>query len=192
MLPISFETARLLLRPYQPSDAAWYYQMALANQEHLRRYEAGNSIMTIHTLQDAERVVQRFADDFTERHCFFLGAFVKLSGEFACQIYVGPLSWELPEFSIGYIAEVSHQGMGYVSEAAGAALDFVFEHLHALRASLQCDDTNLRSFHVAERLGMVREAHFRQNRRNADGSLSGTYHYAMLRHEWEKRKAAQG
>jgi RimJ/RimL family protein N-acetyltransferase len=190
-LPSSLETPRLLLRPYQPSDAAWYFEMSLANQEHLRRYESGNSILTIQSLQDAEVVVQRFAGDWAARHCFFLAAFDRLSGEFVCQIYIGPLSWELPEFTIGYIAEKDHEGMGYVTEAARAALGFIFEHLHAQRASLETDDTNLRSYRIAERLGMQREAHFRENRRNPDGTLSGTYHYAMLRSEWEALNAAQ-
>lgn len=188
-LPASFETRRLLLRPYQPSDATWYYAISLANQEHLRRYESGNAIMTICSLAEAEVVVRRMSEDWANGLCFFLGGFERESGDFVCQVYIGPVSWELPEFTLGYIAEVSHQGHGYVTEAAGAALDMVFEHLHAQRVSLQCDDTNLPSFHVAERLGMLREGHLRQNRRNADGSLSGTYHYGMLRSEWQQRKA---
>ena len=191
-LPTSLTTARLLLRPYQPSDAPWYYQMSLANQAHLARYEAGNSIMTIHTLQDAETVMQRFANDFAERNCFYLGAFDKQTGEFVCQIYIGPLSWELPEFTMGYICEKDHQGQGYVTEAARAAMDFVFEHLGALRLSLETDDTNQRSYRVAERLGMAREAHLRQNRRNPLGGFSGTYYYGMLRDEWAALRAKPG
>lgn len=183
-------TPRLLLRPYRVSDASWYYEMALANQEHLRRYESGNAIMTIQTLADARAVVQRMAEDWDARQCFFLAAFEQTTGEFACQIYIGPLSWELPEFSLGYIAEKDRQGMGYVTEAARAALDFVFEHLNAQRLSIQTDDTNLRSYRVAERLGLLREGHFRQNHRHPDGSLTGTYHYAMLRSEWEARHAS--
>jgi RimJ/RimL family protein N-acetyltransferase len=184
-------TPRLLLRPYRTSDAAWYYAMSLANQSHLARYESGNSIMTIHTLEDALAVVQRMADDWAARHCFFLAAFDKSNAEFACQIYIGPLSWSLPDFTLGYIAEKDHQGKGYVTEGARAALDFIFGSLNAIRASLEVDDTNERSYRVAERIGMQREAHFRQNHRHPDGSLTGTYHYGMLRSEWEALKAAQ-
>ena len=191
-LPTSLTTPRLLLRPYQPSDAAWYYPMSLANQEHLRRYESGNSIMSIHSLEDAQVVMQRMAEDWDAHHCFFLAAFEQQTGEFACQIYIGPLSWELPEFTLGYIAEKDHQGKGYVTEAARAAVDFVFEQLGALRLSLSCDDTNERSYRVAQRLGMQREAHIRQNHRQPDGTLTGTYHYGMLRQEWEALKAAAG
>ena len=180
-LPSSLTTPRLLLRPYQPSDAAWYYEMALANQEHLRRYEAGNSIMTIHTPAEAEVVVQRMADDWDARHCFFFAAFEKQTGGFTCQIYVGPLSWDLPEFTIGYIVEKDHQGQGYVTEAARVARDFIFEHLHAQRASIETDDTNLRSIRVAERLGMVKEAHFRQNRRNPAHKTTPNFQEEIVR-----------
>jgi aminoglycoside 6'-N-acetyltransferase len=166
--------------------------MSLANQEHLRRYESGNSIMTIQTLEDAQVVVQRMANDWTEHQCFFFGAFDRHTGEFVCQIYVGPLSWELPEFTLGYICEKDHQGQGYVTEAAGAAMDFVFEHLNAHRLSLRTDDTNARSYHVAERLGMQREAHIREDHRHPDGTITGTYQYGMLRQEWEALKTRQG
>jgi len=31
---------------------------------------------------------------------------------------------------------------------------------------------------------MVREGHIRENKRNADGSISGTLHYGLLRSEF--------
>jgi ribosomal-protein-alanine N-acetyltransferase len=184
-------TPRLLLRPYRPADAVWFYPMSQAIKDHLRRFEAGNSIMTIETLAEAQAVLQRMADDWDAHNCFTLAAFEQLTGDFACQIYIGPLSWSLPEFTLGYIAEKDHEGQGYVTEAARAVLDFVFQTLNAQRLSVECDDTNQRSYHVAERLGMQREAHFRQNRRHPDGTLTGTYHYGLLRSEWQALKAAQ-
>jgi len=50
---------------------------------------------------------------------------------------------------------------------------------------MQCDDTNVRSRRVAERCGMVLEGHFRENKRNRDGTLSGTLHFGLLRREFE-------
>jgi RimJ/RimL family protein N-acetyltransferase len=38
---------------------------------------------------------------------------------------------------------------------------------------------------VAERCGMVREAHIRENKKRADGGFNGTLHYGLLKNEWK-------
>jgi RimJ/RimL family protein N-acetyltransferase len=50
---------------------------------------------------------------------------------------------------------------------------------------LECDESNERSWRVAERCGMVREGHWRENKLNEDGSFSGTLHYGILKNEFE-------
>jgi aminoglycoside 6'-N-acetyltransferase len=183
-IPTRMETERLYLRCYQAGDGPWYYAMSQKNKPHLARYESGNPVMTINTEQDAEIVVRNFAAAWVARNAFFLGAFRRDTHEFVAQIYIGPANWDLPEFEIGYFVDVEHEGQGYVTEAAGAALRFVFEHLEAHRVRLECDDTNARSYRVAERCGMVREGHIRENKKNPDGSISGTLHYGILRSEF--------
>jgi RimJ/RimL family protein N-acetyltransferase len=187
-LPTRLETARLLLRCYQPGDGPWYYAMGLRNQAHLARYETGNPARTLHTPEEAEVLMREFAAAWVARERFFLGAFDRRTETFVAQIYIGPVNWELPEFELGYFADVAHEGQGYVTEAARAALGFIFTHLHAHRVRLGCNDTNTRSYGVAERCGMVREGHLRENKRHADGSLSGTLYYGLLRAEFERER----
>ncbi len=184
-LPTRLETKRLYLRSYQPGDGRWYFAMAQRNRAHLLRYESGNPILSLASEHEAEALVQRFAAEWAARTCFFMGAFVRATDEFAAQIYVGVVSWQLPEFEVGYFADIGHQGQGYVTEAVQAALGLIFEHLHAHRARLECDDTNTRSAQVAERCGMVREGHLRENMRSADGALSGTLLFGLLRREFD-------
>jgi len=184
-LPARIETERLYLRPYHRGDGRWYYVMSQRNRAHLARYEAGNPLLSLRSEADAEALVQDFAAQWAARTSFFLGAFDKRIDAFAAQIYVGPSNWDVPEFQIGYFADIDHEGCGYVTEAAQAALRFLFEHLRAERVCLECDDTNTRSVRVAERCGMLREGHFRQNKRGADGALSGTLHFGLLRREFE-------
>ncbi len=52
------------------------------------------------------------------------------------------------------------------------------------RLCLHCDETNMRSIRVAERCSMLREGHLRENRRNPDGTFSGSYIYGLLEHEY--------
>jgi ribosomal-protein-alanine N-acetyltransferase len=184
-LPERIEAERLYLRPYRAGDGSWYYAMSLRNREHLIPYEAGNPALSLESEEAAEELMREFAAAWTQRNAFFMGAFRREDEVFLAQIYVGPVSWDLPEFSVGYFVDVVHQGQGYVSEAVHAALGFAFRALGAVRVSLSCDEKNLRSIRVAERCGMLREGHLRENKRYPDGSVSGTYLYGLLRREWE-------
>ena len=125
------------------------------------------------------------ATAWTERNYFFLGAFDKITGEFVAQIYVGPVDWKLPEFQIGYFADLDHEGQGYVTEAVRATLGVIFNHLNAHRVRLECDETNVRSLRVAERCDIIREGHLRENKRNPDGTYSGSLIYSLLKSEFK-------
>jgi RimJ/RimL family protein N-acetyltransferase len=184
-IPTRIDTERLYLRSYQPGDGPWYFAMSQKNQSHLMRYEADNVVMGIKSDEDAEILVRDLAAEWVARNSFFLGVFDKRTDEFVAQIYVGPVSWDLPEFQIGYFVDKDFEGQGYVTEAVKATIGFVFNHLMAYRIRLKCDDTNVRSIGVAERCGMTREGHIRENKRNSDGEYSGTLYYGLLRREFE-------
>jgi RimJ/RimL family protein N-acetyltransferase len=182
-IPTHLETRRLHLRCYQPGDGSWYYAMSQKNRAHLAQYEADNVVMTIRTEEDAEVVVRDLANAWAARDCFFLGVFDKQTEAFVAQIYVGPVNWDVPEFQIGYFVDA--EGHGYVTEAVTAVLQFIFEHLKAHRVRLECDDTNVRSYRVAERCGMAREGHLRENKKRSDGTFGGTLCYGLLHREFE-------
>ena len=182
-LPTRIETERLYLRCYGAGDGAWYHVMSQRNKPHLARYEAGNAVMTINSEEEAEAVVRDFAACWAAGDAFFMGVFRRDTQAFVAQIYVGVANRDLPELELGFFADVEHQGQGYVTEAAKAALRFAFEHLGAHRVRLRCDDTNMPSRRVAERCGMVREGHIRENKRSEDGSITGTLLYGLLRSE---------
>jgi aminoglycoside 6'-N-acetyltransferase len=184
-LPTRIEAERLYLRSYQAGDGPWFYAMIQRNRAHLARYETGNVVLTVESEQDAENLVRELAADFEARNCFFMGAFHRETDDFLAQVYVGPVNWRLPEFALGYFADRDHQGRGYVTEAARAALGFVFEHFRAHRVRLECDDTNVRSQRVAERCGFVQEGHIRENKITPDGERTGTLFYGLLRSEFE-------
>jgi RimJ/RimL family protein N-acetyltransferase len=184
VLPGKFESQRLTLRPYQAGDGAIFYAAGQKNRQHLQRYEAENAILSPKTEAEAEALVQELAADWAARKCFFLGAWEKASGEFVAQVYIGVVNWDTPEFEVGYIADIAHEGRGYVTEAVKTALGFVFDHLQAQRVSLRCDIANLRSQRVAERCGFTREGHLRQSKRLSDGNFTDTLIYGLLRREW--------
>jgi ribosomal-protein-alanine N-acetyltransferase len=184
-IPARIEAGRIYLRSYEAGDGRWYYAMSQRNRAHLARYEADNVVMSIASEQKAEVIVRELAAEWRARSAFFMGAFDRETDEFVAQVYVGPVSRDLPEFEVGFFVDKDHQGQGYVTEAVRAALAFTFEHLNAHRVRMECDDTNERSWRVAERCGMIREGHIRENRVTADGERSGTLYFGLLKREFE-------
>lgn len=183
-LPTRIETNRLYLRGYQAGDGPWYYTMSQKNKHHLTQFESGNAVMSINKEEDAEITVRDFTVAWAERSAFFMGVFQRVTNDFVAQIYIGAVNWDLPEFELGYFADIDHEGQGFVTEAAEAALGFIFNQLWAARVRLECDDSNSRSYRVAERCRMIKEGHIRENKRNADGSFHGTLLYGLLRSEF--------
>jgi len=187
--PTCIETKRLYLRCYQAGDGPWYYRMSQRNKPHLVQFEAGNAVMNINKEEDAEITVRDFAVAWAERSAFFMGVFHRITNDFVAQIYIGVVNWDLPEFDLGYFADVDHEGEGYITEAA---LGFIFNQLGAARVRLECDDTNTRSYRVAERCGMIKGGHIRENKRNANGRINGTSIYGLLKCEFMTRESQSG
>ncbi len=183
-LPPKIETDRLLLRSYREGDEKWYLEMSQRNRVHLEKYEPDNPVMEIHGKDDAKKIISDLVNAWKTSTHFFMGVFLKGPDQFVAQLYIGPVNWDLPEFGIGYFADVKHEGKGYVTEAVNAVVKLLFERLNAYRIRIETDDTNARSIGVAERCGFVEEDHIRENKKNPDGTHSGTLYYGLLRSEF--------
>jgi aminoglycoside 6'-N-acetyltransferase len=183
-LPFSLATERLVLRRYRPDDAAWYAAMAQRNRTHLSRYESGNAAMKISSEADALAAIKGFEEVANAGRAALLGAFRRTDTAFVGQVYIGVADADLPGYIVGYFCDEAHLRQGYTREAAAAAVASLFHDCGALRVGLWCDDTNEASRRIAERLGMRREGHLRADKRNADGSISGSLCYGLLRDEF--------
>lgn len=183
-IPDQIQTQRLFLRPYQEGDGPMLYAIKLRNQEHLTPYESDNFLLHIKDEDHAETVIKDFSNAWLERNYFFYGIFEIDSDDWAGQVFIAPTNWDLPMFSIGFIADVDHQRMGYITEAVMAVTRMLFEVLGAHRVQADCNETNTRSWLLLERCGFKREGHLRENKMNHNGSYHGDYIYGMLRSEF--------
>jgi RimJ/RimL family protein N-acetyltransferase len=84
---------------------------------------------------------------------------------------------------IGWTLHPDQMGSGYMTEAAGATLAIAFNDLELHRVRAQLDARNRRSAALCKRLGMRREALFREDMW-FKGEWSDTAIYAILNHEW--------
>jgi aminoglycoside 6'-N-acetyltransferase len=184
LLPTAIATNRLRLRRYRQGDAAWYAEMAVRNRAHLARYESGNAAMRISDEGDAQGVLDDFDRLAFEGKAVFLGVFRAGDAVFVGQIYVGVSNAGLPGYLIGFFADEAHVRRGYIGEAAAATVSALFGECGAERIGLWCDDTNMASQRIAERIGMCREGHVRSDKRHGDGSVTGSLCYGILRAEF--------
>ena len=87
--------------------------------------------------------------------------------------------------TIGYSIGEEHWAKGLASEAAQTVLIWAFKDLKLEKVSATADVRNKRSISVMRKLGMTREALFR-NDRVIRGVRTGMVWYGILRQEWTK------
>jgi RimJ/RimL family protein N-acetyltransferase len=91
---------------------------------------------------------------------------------------------------IGWIFDPAHHGHGYATEAANAILDLAFGPGDMHRVSARCDVRNEASWRLMVRLGMRREAHFREHA-IFKSEWDEEYIYAILWQEWHALRNQQ-
>ena len=93
---------------------------------------------------------------------------------------------------LGWILHRDFWHHGYMTEAANTIMKYGFETLGLHRIYATCNAENTASFHVMERLGMRREAHFLKNRFSRvdnEKVWHDEFHYAMLDEEWKAKSS---
>ena len=88
------------------------------------------------------------------------------------------------EAEIGWVIAPAHQGQGFATEAARAALLICFEHLGLRRVTAGCFVENQASWHIMEKLGMRREYHSRSDGLHRTRGWLDGFEYAILADEW--------
>jgi [ribosomal protein S5]-alanine N-acetyltransferase len=170
------ETERLTLRRFTPSDGP---------AVHLYM---GDPIVTRWLPQGRldEAAAQAFADRQAGGRATALAVVERASGALIghtdFHTWFGPDTWE-----IGWAIGRPHQGRGYATEAAGALTAHAFETLRGHRVVATCQPENPASWRVMEKLGMRREAHFRQHIHREGGAWWDEYFYALLAEEYFAR-----
>lgn len=169
------ETSRLLIRKFAPSDAADLYEYL--SDPATYTFEPGRPI----SLDEARALtVQRSTGEN------FLAVVLKQSSKMIGHLYIEQIepekcrAWEL-----GYIFNPKYQRRGFASEAAAALVEHVFASCHAHRIMARCDPRNPASWKLLEKIGFVREGHFKQagcihSDENGDPIWNDVFEYSRL------------
>ena len=153
-------TRRLLLRPYQEEDLAGLHDIH-ARSEVVRYlpWAAHQTLEDSRLMLDARREVDGLDADGDK---LVLAVTDRLSSVLLGEVALILVSRASLQGEIGFILHPEYRGLGYACEAAEAMLRIGFEIAGLHRIIGRCDARNAASAGLLSKLGMRREAHFRE------------------------------
>lgn len=181
------ETPRLRLRPFQEADLPTF--LAYRNDPEVARYQSWDTTSEA----EARVLLAEFARTTpgTPGDGVQIAITLNSTGELIGDIFFLVWATDPQQGEIGYTLARHFQRQGYATEAVGAFLDYAFEHFYLHRITAVVDVANGPSIRLLERLGMRREAHFRENVW-FKGRWADEYVFAILRSEWERSHGTPG
>lgn len=177
-------TERLRIRPFEMSDVDAVH--AYQKLEEVSRYQ-------FWTERTHEEMTDKIANwcamtgegDAPEKVALVVA--LKETGQVIGDLFLGVTDLEARQGEIGYTFNPQFYGKGYATEAVGALMELGFGPLKLHRLYGRCDAKNDGSWRLMERLGMRREAHFREHAL-FKGRWDEELYYAMLEDEWRARQ----
>ncbi len=169
---------RVLVRPYRESDAQALFEAVAESRDHLRPW-----LPFADTHQSAEEsrdwIIHQVAN-WLLREDFIVGIWEAATNRFLGGSGLHPQSWEIRYFEIGYWIRASASGRGYITEAVKLLTDYAFTALAAKRVEIRCDERNVRSAAIPQRLGFVREGRLRNRELAPDGTLRNMLIFSLI------------
>lgn len=173
---ISLESERLILRNYKEADLPDFYEYM--QLEYTARHD---DFEPLSFEQSAKLLNKRINKDN------YLVVELK-----DAQKVIGDVSFDAEEFEtfvISYDFNVKFEKQGFAAEACKVLIRHIFETLNGRRIYAECNEDNVNSCKLLERLGFRQEGHFLEDvtfKNDADGNpiYVNSYLYALLKSEW--------
>ena len=182
---IHWETARLILRPFQPSDLEAF--AAYRSDPEVAQYQGWS---TPYSLEQAANFITEMSQATPCTPGEWYQAAIELKGSPATGTLIGDVAFhmkaDMRQAYVGFTLARAYQGQGYAHEAVMRLLTYLFDEQKLHRVIATVDVLNTASIRLIERLGLRREAHFIENDW-FKGRWSSEYWYAMLEKEWLER-----
>jgi ribosomal-protein-alanine N-acetyltransferase len=148
--PLVLETTRLLLRPYQATDAADFFALLDQNRERLQA-SFPDRLRSVPTLEATPAQLAAFADDWRTGRFYVFGIWHLTSQAYLGDICLMPQ--RAGQAEIGYYLAPEAEGQGYAREALAAITLFGFEQVGVERLLIRCFADNVRGQQVAQSQG---------------------------------------
>jgi RimJ/RimL family protein N-acetyltransferase len=181
-------TQRLLLRPFMLDDLDALH--AMFGTEEVTRYLDHGPMSRDEVAKLLARISEMTGIDDSHGE-LRLAAELQADGQVIGDFSLWRTSAKHLQGEIGFVLHPQHQGYGFASEGMRELLRIGFDEAGLHRIVGRCDALNRASAALMERLGMRREAHFRESEL-IKGAWSDELVYAILASEWPARQAPRG
>jgi RimJ/RimL family protein N-acetyltransferase len=178
-ITVPIETDRLVLRPLEESDAEALHAYQSLPQIARYQYWEPRSLEEILEKLTEWTAMRRLDGEGTLAFAVLRQTDGRLIGDASLRV----TDVAARQGTIGFSLHPASQGKGYATETARLLLRLGFEDLNLHRIFACCDARNTGSWKVMERLGMRREAHFREHAL-FKGGWDEEFYYAILEDEW--------
>ncbi|MCV0425765.1 MAG: GNAT family N-acetyltransferase [Roseibium sp.] len=178
-LSYPFETERLLLRPIEETDAPAIH--AYQSRPEVAEYQFWDP-RGLATVREKTLEWQGMRQVTGEGE-LALAVTLKTTGELIGDVFFKITDALARQGTVGYTLNPDFQCKGYATEAARALLNLGFGQFGLHRVFARCDARNVPSWRLMERLGMRREAHFKEHAL-FKGGWDEEFYYAILQREW--------
>jgi len=155
---VPLATDRLVLRLHEPSDAPWL--LSVFSRPDVAAYLRDEPWTAELARTKSTDRIQRSGLDRPSRT---LALIIEHEGAPVGEVLLWYTDHERGVAEIGWVLDPAQGGKGFASEAVRAVLDLAFNTPGMHRVAAQMDARNAASARLAERVGMRREAHLRQN-----------------------------
>jgi RimJ/RimL family protein N-acetyltransferase len=182
--PYRIETERLVIRCYEPRDAALLKGVIDSSLDHLREFMPWSE-REPQPLEQKLELTKLFRSEFDRSENFTYGIFgrdeTELLGGTGLHPRIGPGG-----FDIGYWVRASATRQGIASETAAALARAGFEVCGADRVEIHVDPRNEPSLGVPRKLGFVEEATLRRRLPAPEGeALRDVTIFTMFREDFD-------
>lgn len=183
-MSIILNSERLIIRDFKPDDYNFFCKQESA--ESTLRYES-DIIPTTEVLNEKFNEIMNLTLN-DNRSKYSLLVETRDGNVPLGRVVIWQIDEKIAEWEMGWTIHLGQTKKGYASEAAGALIQFGFEQLNANRICANCNEANIASERVMQKIGMKKEGVLRQTRKLND-EWYGSCIYSILRSEFCQLKS---
>jgi ribosomal-protein-serine acetyltransferase len=194
-LPARLETSRLVIRWWEPADAAGLFAAIESSRASLlpwlpwARVDNRTEAEVIYTIERFRRERERTDGPASE---FVMGILDRRTGGVLGGLGLQRIRHDVHEGEIGYWVRADRQGEGLCTEAVSGLVTWAFRGQGdggwgLRRIHIRCSSKNAASARVPEKLGIKREGELRGDRWTDGIGWDGTLIFGVLAGEWDAR-----
>lgn len=177
------ETDRLVIRCYEPGDAAQFNAGLCASWDHVGEWLPFARGDQKPSVADSLAGLRRWRGQFDLDRDYVYGIFASDG-----RTFLGSTGLHTRRGAgvreIGYWVHVDHIGKGYATESTAALVKVAFEVDQVRQVKIFCDVANVRSAAVPRKLGFTHEATLREHVDNGEQGRTDAMLWTMLAREY--------